>query len=114
VFFEPLFGFRVLRQLSLDDSPESRGVIRLKQVGKLVNDDVLDHIHRGFYQPPVEIEVVLWGARTPPVFQIGDQHPVVFDAELAGEGLYFGRDDPLRSLHKPVSDQLRGERLETS
>lgn len=52
-------------------------MVRLKKMGQLVNDDVLNHAHRSFDEPLGEIEIVLRSARASAVFKVGDQNVVV-------------------------------------
>src|SRR5438552_18264974 len=55
---------------SPDDAPEGWRVIWFNEVGKFMNDDVIDNEHRCLDQSPVEVDLVAYGASAPaiPIF----------------------------------------------
>lgn len=59
VFFQPDLRFFHGRGLGANDIPESGGVVRLDEVGQLMDDGIVDDIHGRFDQTPVKIDIVV-------------------------------------------------------
>ena len=48
---------REVRQSGSDQRPEARLVIRMPEMRKFVDDDIVDNRQWGHYKPPAEIEI---------------------------------------------------------
>ena len=71
-------------------------MVGLNEVSEFVHDDIVYDEHWGLYQPPIEINIVLDGARAPAVPIVNDLGGREFYSEIAGvlfhaaKNLFFG------------------------
>ncbi len=84
------------RRLRTDNVHKFGRVVGLDEVGKFMDDDVIDNKHWRFYQPPVEIDVVIHGAGSPTVAVVDNLDLSKIDTEFAcmmldpWDNLFFG------------------------
>jgi hypothetical protein len=82
--------------MSADNAPEAACVVRLHEVRKFVDDHIVDHEHRRLDEAPIETNIVIHRAGTPPEPVIDDPSCSKLDAKNAGvflnasENLFFG------------------------
>ncbi len=74
MLLKPSFGSVHEGRMSADDAPEAIRMVRFKQMSKFVDDDVVDHEHRSFDQPPVKIDIIFNRAGTPAVAVVDDPY----------------------------------------
>lgn len=103
VLFQPLPGLLHCRRVRADDVPEGGRVIAFNQMGKFVDDDIVDNKHRRLDQPPVEIDAVAHRLHQTSAMTLilasGDGKRNEFGtsfAEIVREGLTHSRYDKWR------------------
>lgn len=65
ILLEPFFVYSVVRHGNVNPVPKAIGVVELYQVGKLVDDDVVNDLPRRQQQPRAEVYVAGIGAGSP-------------------------------------------------
>ncbi len=73
VLGEPAAALLPVGQDALDDPPEGGGVVRLAQVGQLVDHDVIDDAGRQQDALPVEVQATALAARAPAEAELLDR-----------------------------------------
>ncbi len=53
-----------------------------------MNDYIINYKHGSLDQLPIEIEVIVWNARTPSISEIGDHNVAKFNAQITGVTLH--------------------------
>src|SRR4051794_20301489 len=86
VRIEPLLGALHRRADLAADTPESRRVVHLDEMGDLVRGEVVEHVRRREDQAPGERQRAGRGAGAPAARLIADREPLDLDAELDGIG----------------------------
>ena len=106
MLFKPGLCLVHSRRLRSNDVPEPGRVVGLDEMGKFVDDDLVDSEHRRFDQPPVDVDIVTQGAGAPAKAIVDDLDLGNIDAESSGVKLY-SRDYLLLSLiDMPFSQSL--------
>lgn len=71
---QPIFAFLVVRQHAENGIPELAGVLRIFQVGELVDNQVVDDLRRSHDALPVEIDFMFWCTARPMCAQFPDRN----------------------------------------
>jgi len=72
VLFQPGLCLFHRRSICADNAPKARCVVSLDEVSEFVDDYVVYYEHRGLDETPVEIDIVVHGARAPAVPIVDD------------------------------------------